>query len=376
MRVWTLALIFLLSASAALSGTDNYSFSLSDPLGDDNGPGYYLYPTDPKFAPPGAFDIASFEVSESGGVMTFKTKFRNYLMAPPYLKLPSGENLKYLFETNLYLQNIEIYIDMNHSHGEGHHSAIPGRRANFASESFWEKAILISPLPARALEALRSVAPQLEGDVVMPRNYNVYGKTVICRIPTSEIGHPSSSWGYAVLVTPASYGDDDRKKFDISGLTRPVQKSVLISDVLVKPDKWHFGGGDSSGVSSNIIDIIVPEGETQADVLRRYNAITRTLVTLKAVYPFERWAVTEESNGADHFAIVATILGKEGKTVTIDKGMKDGMYVGRIGRIIDEYDDEITNVIVDEVYDTHSVCTIMKVSMLTYVVERMKVKFE
>ena len=49
---------------------------VTDPNGDDNGPGNYAYPTSPNFQP-GAFDIQRFQVYDSGADVTFRLQTRN-----------------------------------------------------------------------------------------------------------------------------------------------------------------------------------------------------------------------------------------------------------------------------------------------------------
>ena len=49
---------------------------LTDPDGDDNGPGNYAYPTSPDFHD-GAFDIQQFQVLDAGDNVTFRLKTRN-----------------------------------------------------------------------------------------------------------------------------------------------------------------------------------------------------------------------------------------------------------------------------------------------------------
>jgi len=330
-------------------------FSLADPPGDDYGPGYYVYPENNAYKP-GSFDILGFDVVENEGFVRFKIE------------------LKKAYVSN---QNIEIYIDKDHVGGSGNPSALPGRRANIAHESFWEKAVLITPLPELASKELKRIAPDLVGSVIIPKKYWVSGNQVICDISTQEVGVPTPTWGYVVAVTPSDFERPNGGKIGLKDIGADLNGALLIREVQNKPGKNNFGGGDVSGMSSNIIDVIVPSGESQEKVLRGYNSITRTLVTLTGVYPpGSRAATWEMDSSIGHYSLKATILGKEAKTITIDKGEKDGIYIGRIGVVIDEYGDELTNVVVDQVFDTYSVCKILKVSMLTYVTERMEVRFK
>src|SRR3954451_10106161 len=51
-------------------------FEAADPLGDDNGPGNYAYPTAGDFHP-GAYDIEQFQVFDSGATVTFRLRTRD-----------------------------------------------------------------------------------------------------------------------------------------------------------------------------------------------------------------------------------------------------------------------------------------------------------
>ncbi len=50
--------------------------NVSDPVGDDNGPGTYQYPTNSSFAP-GGFDLTGLRVSETGTEVYIQTSIRN-----------------------------------------------------------------------------------------------------------------------------------------------------------------------------------------------------------------------------------------------------------------------------------------------------------
>lgn len=339
-------------------------FSLSDPAGDDNGPGYYVYPKSPIYAP-GSFDLVGVDVATSEGRVNFSVRFKNAFGSLPFL------------------QNIEIYIDKDHRPGSGEAGLLPGRGANVARESFWEQAIFVTPRPLLAETELKRLAPALSGKVMIPKKYMISGNKVEFEVSPGALGYPDRVWGYIIIVTPAAL-DVEPKKISILSSSADVEP-LLLKPVKEKPSEFYFGGGDASGVSPNIIDMIVPaspaggpSGETQGKVLSSYNSITRTRVAIKAVYPLEEWVkVKEEKGAAEPFAVEATVLAMGAdRKITIDKGERDGMYVGRIGSITDEYGDEITNVVVEKTYDTYSVCKIMKVAVLSYVGERMKVRFK
>ena len=49
---------------------------VTDPAGDDNGPGTYQYPTPPT-SPPASFDITRFQVLTKDGIVYLRTTLRN-----------------------------------------------------------------------------------------------------------------------------------------------------------------------------------------------------------------------------------------------------------------------------------------------------------
>ena len=367
-----LMVIFLASAAHAV---ESPMFTLCDPVGDDHGPGYYKYPTGSAFAP-GSFDLVSFEVTPSEKTVRLKFKFASPLRFASGGASPYGGKLQGEVYANFCLQNIEVYIDKDHLPGVGESMLLPGRGAVAARESQWEQLILITPLPSLAKKEFKSLAPELADKVLIPDHFVIQGDSVYCAIPISEIGVPQAFWGYIVIVTPADYGQPKEvRSFSFTGdaVKEPL---LVIRAVKEREGEWDFGGGDPSGISSNIIDMIVSSLESQEKVLSSYNLITRTRVLLSAVYP-QRSSISSEAHNTlkSRYTIEATIFAVGNKKVTIDKGARDGIAMGMIGRVIDEYGDEITNVVVDEVYDTYSVCKILKVAMISYVAERMKVLF-
>jgi len=60
--------------NVSLPGTQ--VLNVSDPTGDDNGPGTYQYPTDPSFAP-GGFDLTGLRVSQTGSQVYIQASIRN-----------------------------------------------------------------------------------------------------------------------------------------------------------------------------------------------------------------------------------------------------------------------------------------------------------
>lgn len=374
-RIVLFLLFIVLLTYASASAAEQIHFSVHDPVGDDHGPGYYVYPKNPVYAP-GSFDLTNFEVNSFKGVVKFEFTFKKAFYTSGGIKSPTGGVLRSEVGADFYLQNIEVYIDKDGLTGAGESVLLPGRGATIASGSEWERAILITPLPSIAEAEIKKTSSQFAGKVLIPKDYVVSGNKVVCEVSTKEIGEPDPYWGYIVIVTPADFGAAKEKPLPLSVMGYPVEEALLLRPVKQGVGGWDFGGGDPSGLSPNIIDMIVPSGESQEKVLSSYNLITGSRAQLKAFYPVRGDVSAEtEFRGKDFYAVKATILAFENKMITIDKGQSDGMYVGRIGKVVNEDGEEVTEVIVTQVYDSYSVCKIMKVSMLSYVAERMTVLF-
>ena len=82
---------------------------MTDPNGDDNGPGNYAYPTSDNFKP-GAYDVQDFQVYDDGTNITFRAQTRD---------------LTWTFASPLGAQLVDVYI---HDPGAATHPTRRPRR--------------------------------------------------------------------------------------------------------------------------------------------------------------------------------------------------------------------------------------------------------
>ncbi len=119
-----------LSALAIMPAHAQTSISVSDPEGDDRGPGTYGYPTNEVFQP-GVFDLLGFTVTDTGNALEFRVKLKN-LGDNPW----GGPN-------GFCLQYVQIYV---HTTASG-----PARVDTFGlnfllrPDYAWNFAILLAP---------------------------------------------------------------------------------------------------------------------------------------------------------------------------------------------------------------------------------------
>jgi carbohydrate-binding DOMON domain-containing protein len=365
-------LIFFL---AIPSHADKLLFKLTDPIGDDYGPGAYVYPTNPVFKP-GSFDLAGFEVYDGDNDIIFKVYFKNWFTIPPDLQISNDKNLKDLFRTSLYLQNVDIYIDKDHKYNSGIINTIPGRNVKIASESAWEQAIFISPLPFLARVETKRLAKEIVDKIVIPANYEVSKNCVQLRISKKIVGQPSERWGYLIVVTGAEW---EASMFSLSNwmnygssyeepdLSRIVEKSA---------SEWEFGGGDLSGTAPNVIDMVVASGESQEKILAAYDPSTKKRSVLTAVYPFGGTPEAGTAGSAEAVPNEIKVIDVVANVVTIDAGKKAGIYVGRLGQIYDGSDTLVATILVEETRDNVAICTVVPMTQRGEINAGMKVRFK
>jgi alpha-amylase/alpha-mannosidase (GH57 family) len=223
---------------------------ITDPPGDDFGPGTYTYPTDTLFQTK-AFDLKTFRVAFDDNNIIFKFEF----FGP--IPNPWGS------PNNLAIQTLDIYIDTDPGQSTGARKLLPGRNLSLSPENGWEYAIwaegwtpqIISPDPET-----------LEPKEVSPADFKIIvdpaGRSVTIRVPKTIFGDANpETWGYAAMVM-------GQEGYPSTGVWR-------VRDVEAIAAQWRFGGAGKSTNHTRIIDLIWPEGEvkSQVDMLSGFTPI-------------------------------------------------------------------------------------------------------
>lgn len=235
-----LALAVPLALAAAEAST-----VLSDPEGDDSGPGSYKYPTNPEYKAH-AFDLRKLEVTDKGDDVEFKVTLGAAIDDPWNSRdWPDGGG------NGFSLQFVQVYIDTDHQKGSGFTSLLPGMgKGTLADDEAWDKVVLISPQPRSRLSAeVKGKAGAMKAGAVIPKVTRASGKTLIAVVKKSDLGQPTAKWGYQALVQ-SNEGFPQGK--DI--LTRPVNQTV---------GPHRFGGGDDSDCDPQWMDMFA--GKAKGD---------------------------------------------------------------------------------------------------------------
>ncbi|MBV0925836.1 DUF3459 domain-containing protein [Halomicroarcula limicola] len=215
-----------------------------DPAGDDHGPGSYTYPTNATFDD-GTFDLTGVELYEDDGRYQFV-----YYLDTSVVNPWSGPN-------GFSFQTMQIYLRDPSADG-----TVPSTTT--AREGVWAE-----------FEA--------------PYHYRVWAEGWRARIEDANGESVASE-----AVSAAAYADRDAiavsfPKETIGDVTEMETMPLLLGQsgsdpgrirpVAASASKWRFGGGRDDRMDPNIIDMVAPEGTTQANALS-YSANER------AVLPF------------------------------------------------------------------------------------------
>lgn len=277
----TTALVAPGLAALLISGCATSSaLVLKDPAGDDNGPGSYIYPTDPVYTE-GSFDILDLQVKTVGENVEFRVTV-NATIEDPWNSMdwPGGGN-------GFSVQMAQVYIDQDHAEGSGFTETLPGIYATFAPQEAWDKVVMISPQPrSRIGQEIDLKAQALKDAVVIPSRTSALGRTLIATVPVAELGGaPQPGWGYQVVMQ--------------SNEGFPDGAEVLSRKVNEYEGTHRFGGGTDYNCDPHVMDILVSpasggaaEADAQHAALGSYvcgedptDASSNTLAVLPMVYP-------------------------------------------------------------------------------------------
>ena len=194
-------------------------FDLTDPAGDDRGPGTYRYPADPSFLP-GTFDLRRFRVSADAETVHFRCTFG---AVPNPWGAPEGFGY----------QRIDIYLVT----GDGKGRTTPARagaNVRFAPRYRWDRLVRCAPWRGSRLERpgaeAVSVKAEREGD-----------DTIHLAVPKRALGEPNRRWRYYVLVGGYdAFGPDEYRPVTAAG------------------GRWVFGGGEDGNQDPNVVDLLAP----------------------------------------------------------------------------------------------------------------------
>lgn len=230
-----------LTVSVPQLATARPILEITDPAGDDHGPGTYRYPTDRVFSP-GSFDITRFTVSDGGSnyVFTFR------LNGPIENSWGSGIGLS--------LQTFDIYIDIDPGAGTGARNLLEGRNAVTRPEDGWEYAVWVEGWNQKVLvpnEAGRPV--ELPGSPTVLVDSASREVSVLVPKETLAAPTPPVHWGFIAAVL-------SQEGYPSAGVRR-------VRDVKPSSEQWKIGGGTGSVNDTRILDLARAGEPAQEELL-------------------------------------------------------------------------------------------------------------
>lgn len=246
-----------------------------DPIGDDKGPGYYTYPTNPVYVK-GGFDITKVEIDGSSkDSVVFKVTVN------ADLKQEWG------MAADFDIQFIQIYIDTDGEPGSGHVQTLPGLNLFILPAHGWEKVVVISPQPeSRVSIEVEAKAKDMESSVAIPKKIVGQGRTLIATVLKRDLGVDDDT-------------DITKWKFQVFSQSNegfPDKEDLLTRNVNEYNGLHRFGGGNDYWGDPEVMDMLafpakglVTEAQLQFDILNVWESYPDPTRDIKAVVPMV-WA--------------------------------------------------------------------------------------
>jgi glucoamylase len=212
---------------------------VTDPSGDDNGPGTYQYPTASDFHA-GAFDMTRFQVLSDGTFSYLRATLRNL---DPTFGQTDGAQL------------LDVYVHVPGAASTSTQAAFASRNYTIAPAGAWSQRVEVqgfaSPVWVNAGGGSVGTASALAVQA---------DKTITIALPEAQFGTPGSGWGFSVVLTGQDgFSSDQARSFTPT------------------PGAFSFGvcasGGTAPVCSADpntvpkAVDVLTPAGVSQATEL-------------------------------------------------------------------------------------------------------------
>jgi carbohydrate-binding DOMON domain-containing protein len=211
-----------------------------DPVGDDDGPGTYTYPTDSAYLR-GSFDLTQLAVRTKGDKVTFDVTVNSNLQDP------------WRMGVGFAVQMVFIFIDTDHKEGSGFTQGLPGLNVSFAPADAWDRVVILSPQPSSRVrdEVSQKVAADMQPAVVVPNRTRGAGRTISATVSLADLGGGDpSQWGYQVLMQ--------------SNEGFPASTDLLTRKVNEYEGQHRFGGGNDGDCDPHVMDLLAGDGSGAA----------------------------------------------------------------------------------------------------------------
>jgi glucoamylase len=225
--------------TVSAEGGGSTVLDVTDPTGDDNGPGTYQYPTAADFVA-GSFDLTRFQVLSDGTYAYLRVTLAN--LVPTFGALDGA-------------QLLDVYVHVPGAAATSTQAAYTSRNYAIAPSGAWSQRVEVQGFasPAWVNAAGNSVgtasALAVQAD-----------KTITVALPEAQFGTPTSGWGFSVVLAGQDgFSSDQARAFTAT------------------PGAYSFGVCAAGGTAPicqvdpstvpKAMDVITPAGVSQATEL-------------------------------------------------------------------------------------------------------------
>jgi glucoamylase len=212
---------------------------VSDPVGDDNGPGTYQYPTDSSFVP-GSFDLTRFQVLSDGTFAYLRVTLRTLV---PTFGVLDGAQL------------LDVYVHVPGAASTSTAAAFASRNYTIASAGAWSQRLEVQGFAAPVWVDPSSTT--VGTPLVLPVQSD---NTITIAVPEAQFGTPTSGWGFSVVLTGQDgFSSDQARAFTAT-------PGAFTFGVCAPNGTAKICGVDPTTVPK-AMDVITPAGVSQATEL-------------------------------------------------------------------------------------------------------------
>jgi carbohydrate-binding DOMON domain-containing protein len=209
---------------------------VSDPAGDDNGPGNYAYPTSDNFKP-GAYDIRRFQIFDAGDTVIFKLTLRDLT---PTFGSPLGAQL------------VDVYAHDPAAGTTSTAASFPQR--NYKIGDAWNRLLEVQGFGQRYVDANGNTLGQITIGA------NSVSKAITFSVSKASLGQPGPGWKFAVVLTGQDgFSPDQARGFQ----TVPQDFQFGVCATVSADPHCTF----NPGAVPKAVDIITPPGIAQSTAL-------------------------------------------------------------------------------------------------------------
>jgi glucan 1,4-alpha-glucosidase len=217
-------------------------FEVTDPNGDDNGPGNYAYPTSSNFHA-GAFDLQRFQVFDDGTNVIFRVQTRDLT---PTFGSPLGAQL------------VDVYVHVPGAAPTSTAASFPQRNYAIAGSSAWSRLLEVQGFGQRYVDASGATL----GTIAI--RANEISRFITFSVPKATLGQPGPGWGFTVVLT----GQDGFSADQARGFTPTPGEFSFGVCATASSDPHCLTNQDTiNGTVPKALDVLTPTGVSQADEL-------------------------------------------------------------------------------------------------------------